>query len=297
MTRSLVNFILFEDILDNLDPTNKNLNTLANQLFAPSVEVIQDNCGTKLGKRISVSPAVNGPVRIDFNGTLNPDRTIPDSYRISKDDIELWLANSIYTTYVRDLHYCTSIGGICASCYASTFNVPAPVVGTKVQVKNQYVLSSDSYLTTTGILTYNISAEAGTYDSVVVYLNNSVLEEGVDFNVNNNVVILVNDPGFGNYLSVNTILVSNRPFLSYLAESFSGSVIGIKSIINQSITLPTNVIDRSINDNQLRHLYDQAVQLGFIDQTQLDYYNTIGNKIEKALFLILTYVINNDISS
>jgi len=296
MSRSLTNFILFEDLLDNLDSTNKNLTTLANQLFAPYVEVIQEDCKTKLGKRISVSPGVNGLVRIDFNVTLNPDRTIPDSYRISKSDIELWLANSIYTTYVRDLHYCTATGGICASCYASTFNVAAPKVGSLVQVKNQYVLSSDSYLTTSGSTVFAITADEGTYDSVTVYLDNQVLTDS-QFSVVDNSVVLTDDPGFGNYLTINTVLVSNKPFMSYLADSYSGSVVGIKSIINQPITLPTGVVDRAINNNQLKNLYDQAEQLGLIDQVQLDYYNSLTNKVEKALLLITLYTIYNDISA
>ncbi len=296
MSRSLTNFLLFEDLFDNLSTTNQTLNTLATQIFRPNVKVIQENCNTKLGRRIDVSPNINGLVKISFNGTLNGDRTIPDSDRISKEEIDEWLASSIYTTYVRDLHNCTSLGGICASCYAATFNAPAPAVGSFVQVQNQYTLHSDYHLTSDLVDTYGITTDSSLYDFLIVYLDNKVLT-GDDYVFNGGSLTLSEYPELGQYLSINAVIASNKPFMSYLSNTFSGDLLGIQSIPTQPTTLPLGVIDRGISEGQILQLTNQLEKLPTVDQIHLDYCSNLHNKVEKALLLISLFSLHNDIQT
>ncbi len=296
MSRSLTNFLLFEDLFDNLSTTNQTLNTLATQVFRPNVKVIQENCNTKLGRRIAVSPQVNGLVKLSFNGVLNPDRTIPDSDRISNEDINDWLASSIYTTYVRDLHNCTSVGGICACCYAATFNAPAPEVGSYVQVQNQYTLHSDYHLTSDLVDTYGITTDSSLYDFNNIYLSNHPLAE-TEYTTDGASITLNDLPLQGQYLSINSVIRSNKPFMAYLSGTFSGDLLGIQAIPTQPITLPFGVIDRGISPGQLLQLTSQLEKLPTVDQIHLDYCNSISNKIEKALLLITLFSIHNDIQA
>lgn len=303
MSRSLSNFLLFEDLFDNLSTTNPSLTELASQIFSPYVTVVQEDCATKLGKKVKVSREISGLVKVEFNGTLEADRTIPESYRFSKEDIESMLATSMYTTYVRDLHYCTSVGGICASCYASTFGLPAPEVGTQVRVQNEYILRNDSYSTREDVKSYKIvdnSEVAGenTYDYTLAYLDNHLLQEGVEYTVDSdNYLTLTEFPLEGQYLSINSVLRSNKPFMTYLANRYSGSLVGLKSITTQPTTLPLGVIDRGISEGQIDQLYTHLTQLSLVDQTVLDYYSRITNRLEKALFVITLYSIFNDIQT
>lgn len=299
MSRSFANFLLFEDLFDNLDQTNLTLVTLANQIFAPYVTIVQENCGTKSGKLIDVTPSINGQVKLIFNGVLNPDRTIPLSYRISNTDINTWLGASLYTTRVRELHNCTSLGGVCGVCYASTFNTAAPEVGTQVQIKNQYILHTDSHLTSSSVDTYSISSDPATYHFLQVYLGNVLLEENTDYTLASDSLslTLTSMPTTGNYLTINSIIYSNKPFLSYLAGTYSGSALGISSITQQPTTLPLGFIDRNISEGQLMLLYDQVKNNSYVDQTTLDFYNSTRNRLEKALFLITVASIYNDIQA
>lgn len=296
MSRSLTNFLLFEDLFDNLDSTNQTLRTLANQIFTPTVKVVQENCNTNLGRRIAVSPSVNGFVKVTFNGSLNPDRTIPEADRISKTDIDEWLASSIYTTYVRDLHYCTSVGGICASCYAATFNQPAPVVGSFVQVKNQYVLHSDYHLTATAIKSYSTTTDPATYDFKDIYLGSHVLETS-EYTDNTGFITLTDAPAQGDYLTINSVIQSNKPFMNYLSNTYSGDLLGIEAIPTPPVTLPLGVIDRNISEGQVLQMTRQVENLQNIDRIHLDYCNSVRNKVEKSLLLIVLFSIYNDIQA
>jgi len=296
MNRSLTNYLLFEDLLDNLGTSNQTLTSLASQMFSPSVKIVQENCNTKLGKRLSVSPSINGEVKVTFNGTLNPDRTIPETDRISKEDIGDWLASSIYTTYVRDLHYCTSVGGVCACCYAATFNVAAPEVGTFQQIQNRYVLHSDHHLASSIINSYSVSSDPATYDLKVIYINNHVVEaseyvDGGSFITFNNTLT------DGDYIRIDSVILSNKPFLSYLANTFSGDLLGIQDVPNQHITLPLGFIDRNISEGQLDQLFRQLEDLKTVDQVYLDYIHGLADRVEKALLLITLFSIHNDIQT
>lgn len=293
--RSLSSFLLFENVLDNLDQTNPFITQLSTQLFTPNVTIVQENCGTMLGKKINIDLTVNGLVRMDWNGTLNVDRTIPETYRISKTDIQTWLGKSIYSTYVRDIHYCTSMGGVCAACYAASLNTAAPEVGSIIQIPNQYVTQVDSYLTTTSS-SYSHSIDAETYDKITVYLDNHPLDIS-EYSSDGSTLTLNTAPAYGQFLTINYIAVSNKPFLNYVSNTFSGDLLGIEPISYQDLFLPLSVIDRAIRGNNIEQLHDQMQALGNVDQIYLDYCSNVTNRIERAILTLILFTLYNDVQS
>jgi hypothetical protein len=296
MSRSLLNFLIFEDLFDNLDINNFEVVELARQLFVPSIKIVSENCGTKLGKILTVSPYINGNVRLDFNGVLDSNRMVPESYRISRIDIDTWLSQSIYKTKVRDLHYCASVGGVCATCYSSTFNIPAPSVGSVVPVRNQYVIHDDHYVTSAKVADYKLTVEEGTYDSLQVYLDNHIVLPS-EYSLSNNIITFLEAPLQGQYLRVDSIINSNKPFMAYLASTYSGSLLGLEAVAQQPITLPLGIVDRGITDSCITLLQDQIERLGTIDQSIIDYYTSLSNKVEKSLYLLTLASIYNDIQA
>lgn len=293
--RTLSSFLLFENVLDNLDQTNPYVTQLSTQLFTPNVTIVQENCGTMLGKKISIDLSINGLVRMDWNGILNPNRTIPEAYRISKLDIQTWLGKSIYTTYVRDIHYCTSMGGICSACYAASLNVAAPKVGTIVNIPNRYVVHKDSFLTTTSPF-YTISIGADTYDYVVVYLDNHPLGAS-EYSSDGSTITLSTAPAYGQFLTINYVAISNKPFLNYVSKTFSGDLLGVEPVSYQDLFLPLSVIDRAVAGNNIEQLHDQMQALGNVDQIYLDYCGSVTNRIERAILTLILFTLYNDVQS
>lgn len=294
--RLLSNFLLFENVLDNLNYSDPYVSLLATQLFKPNVTIVQQNCGTTLGKRIPVNLTCNGLVRMDWNGTLNLDGTIPVSYKISKADIQSWLGRSIYETYVRDLHYCTSVGGVCAACYAATMQTAAPEVGSIIQIPNSYVTHIDSFMTSTST-NYNLTVEREVFDYANIFLDNVLLEEGTDYTISDKLLTLSQAPTFGNFLTVNEIAISNKPFLSYVGKLYGGDFLGIEPIFFQDILLPHSVIDRNIQPSQLNQITTALEKLGIVDQTYLNYCEKITNKVERAIILLILYTLYTDVQS
>lgn len=76
------------------------------------------------------------------------------------------------------------------------------------------------------------------------------------------------------------------PFQSYIARTYSGSVMGIKTYLNDTLPLKEAIFQESLKDNVVAPFCRAMEDSGKVSFIDLEYAKTINDNLEKVLFLI-----------
>lgn len=133
--RTNTNFLIMRPLLENIPTTGSKIYSIADILFNPRVQIVETDCGSKVGKSVSVTLDLVGEI------SVNTGEVITEEY------IDSLLEDGIYKTEIKTLSSCTSEGGICRKCYQAAYKVSAPSVGTLVVITPSSRLSYWGYLT------------------------------------------------------------------------------------------------------------------------------------------------------
>jgi hypothetical protein len=98
---------------------------------------------------------------------------------------------------------------------------------------------------------------------------------------------LIDVPAIGTFFEVDDNIT--RPYLTYLAETYSGSLLGFKSFIQDKLPIREGLIRDLISDAELSSMYRELSKIGSMDAKYLAYGDTINDKLEKALFILVMY--------
>lgn len=91
----------------------------------------------------------------------------------------------------------------------------------------------------------------------------------------------------GSHITLNT---TNRlPFLSYLAKSYSGALIGIEPALTQNLPIRSGLYNDLIIQSELDRISQKILNNYLVPKTYRDYYKNILESLEKALYLIALY--------
>lgn len=128
--RSYANSMLMENLFKqkSMPDLNRALKSFSTKILMPSVKIVEDNCGTLIGRNVSADDdSMMGLLALDT------DTLIDDAYLVEK------YTQGIYTIRVRDTSACTSPGGICRRCLHGTFvrlgfTDTVPAIGTTVRM-------------------------------------------------------------------------------------------------------------------------------------------------------------------
>lgn len=93
-------------------------------------------------------------------------------------------------------------------------------------------------------------------------------------NINDQVVI---DPG------------TTQPFFSYLANSYSGSLVGIQSLPEGRLPLRKGLFDYAITDQHLGIALARLRSFKDVPADLLEYTGTVEDKLERALLIVVLY--------
>ena len=120
--RSLTNFLLLETIFDNISTSNTKVRTFANRVLSPTLEIVSEDCGTKLGRVMILGANAVNKVSLLTYGTFGIE-TIEEGDVLTESKVIALLTNQS-TVATRSISTCTASGGLCRKCvYGSYYGV------------------------------------------------------------------------------------------------------------------------------------------------------------------------------
>ncbi len=306
MARTYSNFLLFEDVLDNLPNTSSRIILQAvDLLLNPIVKVVEEDCHTVLGE---VSD-----LKFESEGLTYIQAKYPTSYLVSNHThyitstavldnatiMEL-LAQGIYKVGIRNLHSCNSHlnGGICRKCYsASLFGEEAPIVGYSVSIPTKLVYQTDTIIGNNLDQDFVLSETDDSWYSIKVIKDGLVLVEGIDYTLSVNsegaidTIHFPSAPGINSIYIVHMLKENLEPFLGVISKSYSGGLLGIKPLPTLKTMLRESLYQELFSDTFLELILEEVKGLTTIPVTYIDYLDKIHDKLEKVLYTLFVYAI------
>lgn len=133
--RTNTNFLIMRPLLENIPVSGTKIYSIAGMVFNPRVRIVENDCGSKVGKSVPASLELVGEI------SANTGQIITEEY------IESLLEEGIYKTEIKTLFSCTSEGGVCQKCYQATQKTVAPTIGSLVVIQPSSRLAYWGYLT------------------------------------------------------------------------------------------------------------------------------------------------------
>lgn len=275
--RTYSNFLLFEDILDNLPPDNITLASSVASLNTPSVRVVEEDCGTLLGTTLDLTPEVEGLVELATGNN------------ISRSRIETLLGQGKYKIAIRDLHSCNSVGGICRKCYEGQYlYTTAPAVNTISKLSSTMNIQTDIITGSDTSYSYRLSLDEEDYDYLILVQNGVPF---TDFTVSGNILTFNNQIQDSVVFIVRYFKNTSEPLQGYMSRTYTGDLLGMKPLPSLPLLLKESLYSAILTDSILGSMSKAIYRYRTIPSTFLDYLDRIPNKLEKALFILYLYAI------
>lgn len=276
--RTYSGFLLFENLLDQVPTDNSSLYGFGQLILSPRVPIVEEDCNTTVGTKIDLNYDREGELELATDLTLTKAR------------IDTLLAAGTYTISVRTTSSCTSQGGVCQKCYAGTYvDQATPPVGTMVTLAPMYNYQTD-VLRGTGSLSYFPLTEAPeNYEKALVIQNGLILTSG--YTISGNSLTTPAAVPLNSNLVVKYYRLTAQPFMGYLSNTYSGSLLGAKPLETSSLLLRPGLFQSIIKIPQLELMEKELKILSLIDPGYLTYSSQIKNTLERALFILSLYSI------
>lgn len=283
--RSYSNLIVLETVLDSIPTSNADVNQLAHTVFNPRVEVTSSDCGTTLGRIVEVNYELAGKVELATGNVISLDR------------IKELLSQGIYEVATRSLDTCISEDGICQSCYhASRQYLPIPEVGDTVEVLPEYIKAVDYFTTEPGSQTFEISQSPDLYDFAYVYYQ-GFLVSPVAYSITGTTLTFSQPVTHYDQVTVRFAVNTKSPFLSWLADTYSGSLLGLKALPYPPLPIRRKLLASIVPSSVVELLAEKTSELKGVPNDVISSYPLIKDPLEKALLILTIYGVYLNIQS
>lgn len=266
--KSYANFILMENLLYNVPRDVLSIATLSDILINPRVKIVERSCDTSLGTPFdpvflnSAQPADrNGQVLTPYGytmpvlGPLGPTQVPPFT---TTTELSVDISNGVRKKYVYHPASCNSVGGICSICaYSAYLYSTARVIKTSPASTTEY---------------YN---PPQTYNNMA-----PVLQVGSSMQI---------QLGYGK--SKGFMSPSQKSLFSWLANTYSGSLLGIRNFSNFPLPVSTQLYRSLLNKNLVAQAQSDLSQMSSVPSDVLSYIETLEDILEKALLIVVVYTI------
>lgn len=280
-------FLLLEDLFDNLPEDSTALFNEATQLFSPTVKVVEENCNTNLGERIS----------LDFSQIGQWDLAL--DRRLTREDIEFYLGDGQYHRFVRNPPHCISPGGICKKCYmAVNPGEPVPKIDSQVKLNTYLVVATQYILLSEGSSSYVLNTDDSDITRISVYHNDqytkdyslSLMSTG-EFRITYTGTIVAGDSLF-----IRMLKDTASPYMSYLSSTYSGNLLGASYLETGSLPARASLIKERITESRLHTLENELAKFSeYIPVTYMDYIAKIKDPLERELYILALYGVFYDV--
>lgn len=276
--RSYANSLLMEDILPYIDAESPGTYSVVNSLLRPRIKIVEEDCGTLLGKVVDLKSTSEGLIELENEDPLTKAR------------INELLSKGIYQVRTRDLGKCTSKGGVCRKCYASSpiYRFDTATVGSVKKLNDEYVFST---ITLKGqSLSFRLGKTPTDYSRVIVFKNNQLVDSSTYSIFNDKITFESALLPLENYV-VFFVKDTNNLLLNYVSETYSGSLLGLSPLLDSYLPVPLTVLRDQLSEEMITYMRLEVEGLPQAPESFLKYSETIPDKLEKALFLIYLHAI------
>ena len=283
--RNYSSFLLLEDVLDYVPQDNQALYQFAQNVTRPRVKVVEEDCLTKVGRVVTINYEIEGLIELATDLSISLTR------------ITTLLAAGTYTVAVRDLHSCVSVDGICRKCYKGTYvDQTAPAVNAFVKLEPEYNYQTDVFAGDGSRKKFTLSEPAGNYTKILVFIQGVLQTSG--YSVANDEIILTAAPSSGIHVVVKFYTITTQPFVGYLAESYTGSLLGMKPLPTQTIHVRPSLAQTLISEEELEIMKAELINnYKTITRNYVEYIDKVDDKLEKAIYLSMLYGLYSNVTT
>ncbi len=283
--RTYTGFLLFEEVLDFLPGVVPDLDLFIQTLISPIVQVTEADCGTVIGKKVDTKYQSEGLIEL---ATGNP---------LTKTRVNFFLAAGTYTIPVRHLHSCVTVNGICQKCYSGTYlDATIPTLGSIISLPNEYNYTTDFVVGDGTITSFTLTQASNLYTKILVMLDGVLQTSG--YTVVDDTLTFAVAPANGVHILFKYYKNTGQPYIGYLAETYSGSLMGMKALPTQTLNIRPSLQQNSITDEELNKA-ETLLKKHFkdISSSYLQYLETIPDKLERAIYIATLYGLYANIRS
>ncbi len=274
--RSYANDILFETVFDSLPDNNTTLSRLADQIFSPRLTLTESDCGTTLGKVIPLTYEAVGYVELTTGNALSLTR------------IRELLDQDLYTVSVRSTSSCIAKEGLCQACYhASRQYAPNSYLGESIVLQPEFVVGADAIPVEPEAVSVNLSTSSEYYETLYLYYEDSLLNPNL-YSISGT-VLTFNEPLPGleeDQVTARFTTTTRSPFMSWLATTYSGAMLGLKGLPFQSLPLKRSKYASLVPGSVVESLAESAYSLKEIPDEVLSMIGLVRDPFEKALYVM-----------
>lgn len=283
--RTYSGFLILEDLLNSVPASSPNLVNFLYDITNPPINVIENDCGTTVGKVVSLDFSLQGRTELATGLALTQTR------------ITTILMGGIYIIAIRDTQNCTSVGGICQKCYASTFiDMAVPDVGAVIRIPPEYNYQSDVIISDGMTTVYTLTEDAANYEKLIFYYSGSIHPTG--YSVTGSTLTLSVVPVSGTYMLFKFYKTTSQPFMGYLSDSYTGALLGMKSLQTQGINVKPGLIQAQLTETKIAMAQAELQTLfPVISINYIHYLDTIKDPLEKSLYISALYGIYGNVTT
>jgi hypothetical protein len=283
--RTYSGFLLFEDVLDYISSTNTTIYNFALNVIKPIVTVVTSDCGTKIGRNIDVNFEIEGLIELATGLTISAAR------------ITSILSSGTYKIAVRDLHACVATTGICQSCFKGTYiDKPIPDIGSIVRLEPDYNYQTDVLVGNGVTTTFTLSESSANYIKAIVIINGVIQWSG--YSIADTLLTFTSPLGFDTHAVIRFHKNTTQPFIGYLAQTYSGALMGLKALPTQLLHIRPSLLQSSFTDTEFMVVQQElkTVYNDIIDPSYFDYLDKITDPLEKAIYISVLHGLYANVS-
>lgn len=285
MSRTYSNFLLFEDVIDNLPTTSPIMIQALGLLLNPAINVVEEDCGTLLGQMSETSYELEGRIEVATGVPLSAAR------------INTLLSQGVYKFGIRTLHTCISHlkGGICRKCYESMYiGETAPAVGTITSTPALQIYQSDVIIGNSYTQTFSLTQTEDDWHTVKV-VHNGLVTTPQQYVLHPDSITFVDVPVSDAIHIVHFLEQNTRPFHGYIAKTYSGALLGVQPLPTLKLFLRESLYEAQFSENFINFMINDVVALRSVPSTYIDYLQRVHGKMEKVLLALYLFALYSNV--
>lgn len=287
--RSYLNTVILEEAIDLIPSGNTTLLSYVYPIFNPLVNVVQADCGTLLGEILTLNLDLLG--RVELSTGLRFTRATITAASLAGQTQAAIRSLSTCVASVTDMNGNVT-RGVCQKCFSASFpNKTLPAVGSSVIIPPEFVIQIDQLVLAAGSTTGTLSFTPDQYDSIILFKNGSFWDPS-NYTISGNIVTFTNpltgDPGSGyGTITVQYIVVSTVPFVNWLAETYSGSLVGLDPLPRPLLSLPKLLLSSLVPSYNVESLATLLMNSPLTSVAVKQYLPNINDPLEKGVLVSL----------
>lgn len=273
-TRNYSNFLMFEGVLENSTTNTSALSTLKKSVLTPQVSIVEGDCGTLLGNLTELTFNKEGSISLEDGNVA-----------LTRNMILSKFSSGQYFIKLRSSSTCISQDGVCQSCYyGSNIHTTPPTIGTLVQIPPVYEIVSEVIAGDGSTLTFPLTTDSSLYDYFLIVLDGVVVASGVT--LLDGSLVFDTAPVLGSKYIIRHFRSSSLPLLGYFAKTYSGSLLGVKSMDTPRLPMRESLYLKAIDDGVLKMAVEEVKKIRGVPTTYLEYLSSVPSKLEQALLAL-----------